>query len=110
MRTIIIRCVGCIWVLLLLFGCAHRPQQVQLPKLLERKCPENSIEYNGVNYCTDPPACTHKTLMNNGELCMAIDPVTKRPLGLFFKGDSCNPFTEQDCDAPDKKKGKPVDD
>jgi hypothetical protein len=78
--------------------------------LLERKCPENSIEYNGVNYCTDPPACTHKTLMNNGELCMAIDPVTKRPLGLFFKGDSCNPFTEQDCDAPDKKKGKPVDD
>jgi hypothetical protein len=40
---------------------------------------------------------------------MAYDPNTKQPLGLFWKGTSCNPILSPDCDDPDdntKKNGK----
>jgi hypothetical protein len=32
---------------------------------------------------------------------MAYDPNTKQPLGLFWKGTSCNPILSPDCDDPD---------
>jgi len=95
---------------LVLLAACHKQAQVKIPVPQARTCPANSVEFVAVNYCSDPPKCEHSTPVAAGELCMAIDPVTKRPLGLFFKGDSCNPFTEQDCDAPDVgKQGKKRD-
>jgi hypothetical protein len=67
-------------------GCMHRQQPA--PQFVARKCPRDSVPfqavYNGV-------------LMNHGELCMAIDPVSNRPMGVF-PVQAYNPYTETDMD------------
>lgn len=78
-------------------GCVHR-QQSAAPQFVARKCPRDSLPfqavYNGV-------------LMNHGELCMAIDPVSNRPMGVF-PVQAYNPYTEPDMDQDegDRKAGK----
>lgn len=78
-------------------GCVHR-QQPAAPQFVTRKCPRDSLPfqavYNGV-------------LMNHGELCMAIDPVSNRPMGVF-PVQAYNPYTEPDMDQDegDRKVGK----
>jgi hypothetical protein len=68
-------------------GCVHR-QQSAAPQFVARKCPHDSLPfqavYNGV-------------LMNHGELCMAIDPVSNRPMGVF-PVQAYNPYTDTDMD------------
>jgi hypothetical protein len=54
-----------------------------------------------VNYCSDPPKCTQRQPIANGDLCAAFEPGTGRFLGVFWKGTSCNPYLEQDCDGDD---------
>jgi hypothetical protein len=84
---------------LLLGGCHHA---IKPPVLATAGCPENSVEVPKVKHCFDPPKCT-QTESWDGELCMAIDPETKKPLGLFFKSH-CNPYLSADCDDPDESK------
>lgn len=78
-------------------GCVHR-QQSAAPQFVARKCPRDSLPfqavYNGV-------------LMNHGELCMAIDPVSNRQMGVF-PVQAYNPYTEADMDQDegDRKAGK----
>jgi len=105
---------------LICVGCVHKPAAVETPVLLARTCPKNSVAYDDahvapmIGYCTDPPRCQHSTPVDTSDLCVALDPQTKRPLNcdgapcVFFKGDSCNPYLEQDCDAGDR--GKRTDD
>jgi hypothetical protein len=68
-------------------GCVHR-RQPDPSQFVARKCPQDSLPfqavYNGV-------------LMNHGELCMAIDPVSNRPVGVF-PVQAYNPYTETDMD------------
>jgi hypothetical protein len=74
-------------------GCMHR--QPSPPEFVTRKCPQDSLPfqavYNGV-------------LMDHGELCMAIDPVSNRPMGVF-PVQAYNPYTETDMDQ-DANDGK----
>jgi hypothetical protein len=80
-------------VLALTTGCAHR-RQALLPQFVAHKCPHDSLPfqavYNGV-------------LMNHGELCMAIDPVSNRPMGVF-PVQAYNPYTDTDMDQDDGDK------
>ena len=83
-------CVAaCAVVLVLTAACLH-PKAVT-PHFAARKCPKDSLPftavYNGV-------------LLNHGELCMAIDPVTNRPMGVF-PVQAYNPYTEKDMDQDD---------
>jgi hypothetical protein len=74
-------------VIALTAGCVHR-RQPEPPQFVARKCPRDSLPfqavYNGV-------------LMNHGELCMAIDPASNRPMGVF-PVQAYNPYTETDMD------------
>jgi hypothetical protein len=76
-------------------GCLHR--QSPNPQFGARKCPKDSLPftavYNGV-------------LLNHGELCMAIDPVSNRPMGVF-PVQAYNPYTETDMDQDDGDTNKP---
>lgn len=71
--------------LLATLRCAHR--KPTLVPLAARKCPAYSYEVPRVNHCFDPPTCSHVESWD-GQLCMAFDPETKQPLGLFWKGTS----------------------
>lgn len=83
-------------------GCSNHA--VKAPVLATPGCPASSYELPKVTHCFDPPKCTH-TESWDGELCMAYDPETKKPLGVFFKGH-CNPYLSPDCDDPDESNGK----
>lgn len=73
-------------------GCLH--PKAPTPQFFSRKCPNDSLPftavYNGV-------------LLNHGELCMAINPVTNRPMGVF-PVQAYNPYTETDMDQDDGDK------
>jgi hypothetical protein len=85
----------------LLSGCHHA---IKPPVLAVAACPENSVEVPKVKHCFDPPNCTQSESWD-GQMCMAIDPETKKPLGIFFKSH-CNPYFSTDCDDPDEAKTK----
>jgi hypothetical protein len=85
----------------LLSGCHHA---IKPPVLAVAACPANSVEMPKVKHCFDPPNCTQSESWD-GQLCMAIDPQTKKPLGLFFKSH-CNPYFSTDCDDPDEGQAK----
>lgn len=82
----------CKWLIALLFlvlattGCLHR--KVPTPTFTARKCPIDSLPYQAVY---------NGVLLNHGELCMAINPVTNRPMGVFAVQEY-NPYTETDMD------------
>jgi hypothetical protein len=90
------------WLFALLFllmaatGCLHR--KVPAPQFGVRKCPIDSLPYQAVY---------NGVLLNHGELCMAINPVTNRPMGVFAVQEY-NPYTEtdRDDDAGDTKPKK----
>jgi len=42
-------------------------------------------------------------LLNHGELCMALDPISNRPMGVF-PVQAYNPYTEIDMDQDDSDK------
>ncbi|HWY57539.1 MAG TPA: hypothetical protein VNZ03_23950 [Terriglobales bacterium] len=73
-------------------GCVHRRQPE--PQFVARKCPRDSLPYQAVY---------NGVLMNHGELCMAIDPVSNRPMGVF-PVQAYNPYTETDSDQDDAEK------
>jgi hypothetical protein len=77
-------------------GCLHR--QPVTPQFVARKCPADSLPFQAVY---------NGTLMNHGELCMAINPVTHQPMGVF-PVQAYNPYTEADADQDegDKKATK----
>lgn len=43
-------------------------------------------------------------LLNHGEMCMAFDPDTRQPVGLFWKGEHYNPYLDIDGDEAAKDK------
>jgi hypothetical protein len=97
MRQRPVRSVGfsndpCKWLCALMFmvmvttGCLHR--KAPAPQFGVRKCPIDSLPYQAVY---------NGVLLNHGELCMAINPVTNRPMGVFAVQEY-NPYTETDRD------------
>jgi hypothetical protein len=80
------RSIALLCVVMFTTACLHR--KVPAPQLTARKCPKDSLPfqavYNGV-------------LLNHGELCMAIDPATNKPMGVF-PVQAYNPYTEIDGD------------
>jgi hypothetical protein len=81
--------IALLFIVTLMTGCL-RPKAVT-PQFSARKCPKDSLPfeavYNGV-------------LLNHGELCMAISPVTNKPMGVF-PVQAYNPYTETDMDQDD---------
>ena len=67
-------------------ACLHH--RTPAPQLSARKCPKDSLPY---------PAVYNGVLMNHGELCMAINPATNKPMGVF-PVQAHNPYTETDMD------------
>jgi hypothetical protein len=80
------------WLIALLFlvtfttGCLRR--KAAAPQFGARKCPMDSVPYQAVY---------NGVLLNHGELCMAVNPVTNKPMGVF-PVQAYNPYTETDMD------------
>jgi hypothetical protein len=87
------RLVALLFMVTLMTACLHH--RTPAPQFTSRKCPKDSLAY---------PAVYNGVLMNHGELCMAINPVTNRPMGVF-PVQAYNPYTDTDLDddAGDRK-------
>jgi hypothetical protein len=91
-RRSIVLSIALFAIAMLTTGCLHR--EVVTPQLVARHCPKDSLPFQAVY---------HGVLMNHGELCMAINPVTNQPMGLF-PVQAYNPYTETDMDMDDGDK------
>jgi len=91
-RSPMYRLVPLLFLLIPAAGCLHR--KVATPQLEARKCPKDSLPF---------PAVYNGVLLNHGELCMAISPVTNQPMGVF-PVQAYNPYTETDMDQDDGDK------
>jgi hypothetical protein len=83
-------------LVMLATGCFHRKPVT--PQLAARHCPKDSLPYAAVY---------NGVLLDHGELCMAINPATNQPMGVF-PVQAYNPYTETDMDQDegDKKAAK----
>ncbi len=80
------RLIALLFLVTLTTGCLHH--RTPAPQFSARKCPKDSLPYAAVY---------NGVLMNHGELCMAINPVTNKPMGVF-PVQAYNPYTETDMD------------
>jgi hypothetical protein len=91
------RLLGLLFALTLTTGCLHR--RAPTPQFAAaRKCPIDSVPYQAVY---------NGVLLNHGELCMAVNPMTNKPMGVF-PVQAYNPYTETDMDEDggDKEEAK----
>jgi hypothetical protein len=86
------RSITVLFLVMLATGCVHRKPVT--PQLAARHCPKDSLPYQAVY---------NGVLLNHGELCMAISPVTNKPMGVF-PVQAYNPYTETDMDQDEGDK------
>jgi hypothetical protein len=90
------RSIALLFLVMMTTGCLHH--KVAPSQFGVRKCPKDSLPFQAVY---------NGQLLNHGELCMAINPVTNKPMGVF-PVQAYNPYTETDMDenVGDKKETK----